>query len=234
MPSFEVIPVVDLMGGLVVHARAGERDRYRPLESPLAASSEPADVVRGLLALHPFRSLYIADLDAIQGRGDHIAAVRSLKAAFPEVAFWVDAAFCGECSCRRFLGGGIGRLVLGSESQSGAHLLERLGGDPGLVLSLDFRGDARLGPAELFDRPELWPERLIVMTLAAVGGGGGPDYARLGEVLAAAGDRKVYAAGGVRGAADLERLAEIGCAGVLVASALHDGRIKAAELARFG
>jgi phosphoribosylformimino-5-aminoimidazole carboxamide ribotide isomerase len=103
------------------------------------------------------------------------------------VAFWVDAAFCGECSCRRFLGGEIGRLVLGSESQSGAHLLERLGGDPGLVLSLDFRGDARLGPAELFDRPELWPERLIVMTLAAVGGGGGPDYARLGEVLAAAG-----------------------------------------------
>ena len=79
MPNFEVIPVVDLMGGLVVHARAGERDRYRPLESPLAASSEPADVVRGLLALHPFRSLYIADLDAIQGRGDHVAAVRALK-----------------------------------------------------------------------------------------------------------------------------------------------------------
>jgi phosphoribosylformimino-5-aminoimidazole carboxamide ribotide isomerase len=191
-------------------------------------------VVRGLLALHPFRSLYIADLDAIQGRGDHVAAVRALKTAFPEVAFWVDAAFAGECSCRRFLGAGIGRLVLGSESQSGRHLLELLAGDPGVVLSLDFRGDARLGPAELFDRPGLWPERLIVMTLAAVGGGGGPDHARLGEVLAAAGGRKVYAAGGVRGLADLERLAGMGCAGVLVASALHDGRLGREELSGSG
>jgi len=234
MPSFEVIPVIDLMGGSVVHARAGERDRYRPIVTPLAASCEPADVVRGLLALHPFRSLYIADLDAIQGRGDHVAAVRVLKAAFPGVAFWVDAAFAGECSCRRFLGCGMGRLVLGSESQPGTHLLEVLAGEDGVVLSLDFRGEARLGPAELFERRELWPRRLIVMTLAAVGGEGGPDYSRLGEVLATADGREVYAAGGVRGVGDLERLAGMGCAGVLVASALHDGRITAAELARFG
>lgn len=234
MPGFEVIPVVDLMGGAVVHARAGERASYRPIETPLAASAEPADVVRGLLALHPFRSLYIADLDAIQGRGGHVAAVRELKAMFPGVAFWVDAAFAGECSCRRFLGCGMGRLVLGSESQSGTGLLEALAGEDGVVLSLDFRGDARLGPTELFERPELWPRRLIVMTLAAVGGGGGPDWARLGEVLAAAGEREVYAAGGVRGAADLERLAGMGCAGVLVASALHDGRLGAGDLARYG
>lgn len=234
MPSFEVIPVVDLLGGAVVHARAGERDRYRPIETPLAASAEPADVIRGLLALHPFRSLYIADLDAIQGRSGHVAAVRALKGLFPGVAFWVDAAFAGECSCRRFLDCGMGRLVLGSESQCGTYLLEVLAGEPDVVLSLDFRGEARLGPAELFERRELWPGRLIVMTLAAVGGGGGPDYARLGEVLAAAGEREVYAAGGVRGVADLERLAGMGCAGVLVASALHDGRLGAGELARFG
>ena len=31
MTAFEPIPVIDLMGGLVVHARAGERDRYAPL-----------------------------------------------------------------------------------------------------------------------------------------------------------------------------------------------------------
>lgn len=235
MPSFEVIPVVDLMGGVVVHARAGERERYRPVETPLAPSAEPGDVISGLLSLHPFRSLYIADLDAIQGRAGHVAAVRALKGRFPGVAFWVDAAFAGECSCRRFLGCGMGRLVLGSESQSGTGLLEALAGEEGVVLSLDFRGDARLGPAEVFERRDLWPRRLIVMTLAAVGGGGGPDYGRLGEVLAAAGEgREVYAAGGVRGAADLERLAGMGCAGALVASALHDGRIGKGELGRFG
>ena len=51
MAGFEIIPVIDLMGGVVVHARSGERDSYRPLTSPLAASAEPAEVVRGLLTL---------------------------------------------------------------------------------------------------------------------------------------------------------------------------------------
>jgi phosphoribosylformimino-5-aminoimidazole carboxamide ribotide isomerase len=66
----EVVPVVDLKGGVVVRARSGERASYRPIETPLSATSEPLDVVAGLLAVHPFRKLYIADLDAIEGRGN--------------------------------------------------------------------------------------------------------------------------------------------------------------------
>ena len=37
--------------------------------------------------------------------------------------------------------------------------------------------------------------------------------------------KRLYAAGGVRGADDLRELRALGCAGVLVASALHDGRL---------
>lgn len=234
MAGLEIIPVLDLMGGQVVRARGGERDRYRPLASPLTASSAPGDVVRGLLDLHPFRSLYIADLDAIRKAGDHVAAVRALTVDFPDLEFWVDAGFHAPCACRRFLDANLGRLVLGGESQADTRLLESLAGEPRLVLSLDYQGDARLGPPALFERPDLWPAGVIVMTLAAVGGEAGPDYARLAEVLAAAGGRRVYAAGGVRGPADLERLAAVGCAGVLVASALHDRRLGREELGRFG
>jgi HisA/HisF family protein len=236
MAGLEIIPVIDLMGGVVVRARAGERDAYRPLASPLAASSEPAEAVRGLLGLHPFRSLYIADLDAILKRGrQHVDTVRALAAAFPSLDLWVDAGFAAGCVCHRFLKGGLGHLVLGSESQADEEILASLADEPRLVLSLDFKGPERLGPATIFDRPDLWPGRVIAMTLAAVGTGGGPDLARLSEVLAAAGPgRRVYAAGGVRGPADLETLADLGCAGVLVASALHDGRLGRAELARFG
>jgi HisA/HisF family protein len=235
MVGFEIIPVVDLMGGAVVRARAGERDAYRPLASPLAPSSAPGDVVRGLLGLHPFRSLYIADLDAILKRGQHVDAVRALAAAFPGLDLWVDAGLAAGCACRRFIKGGPGRLVLGSESQADEEVLASLADEPRVVLSLDYRGADRLGPPAIFDRPDLWPARVIAMTLAAVGTGGGPDLARLAEVLAAAGPgRRVYAAGGVRGPGDLEALAGLGCAGVLVASALHDGRLGPAELARFG
>jgi len=40
--------------------------------------------------------------------------------------------------------------------------------------------------------------------------------------------------GGVRGAEDLRSVAASGCDAVLVASALHDGRLTAADLAAVG
>ncbi len=232
MAGFEIIPVIDLMGGLVVHARGGERDSYRPLTSPLAASAEPDEVVRGLLRLHPFRSLYIADLDAIRKQGQHSATVRALHAEHPDLDLWVDAGFANACPCGRLLGSGIGSLVLGSESQRDTDLLASMAGEPRLVLSLDYKGPTPLGPPDVFARVDLWPERVIVMMLAAVGGTAGPDLARLTEVLAVAGQRRVYAAGGVRDAADLRAVRDLGCAGVLVASALHDGRLGAEDLVR--
>lgn len=232
MMPFELIPVIDLMDGCVVHARAGQRDRYAPLAgSVVAASSAPEAVVAGLLALHPFRTLYIADLDAIRKQGDHKALIFALRRAFPTLHFWVDAGFTGECACRRFLAAGLGDLVLGSESQADLHLLERLAGETRVVLSLDFMGERPLGVADLFAAPERWPERVIAMTLAKVGTGSGPDLDRLRALRSLAPDKRLYAAGGVRGPADLLDLRQSGCAGVLLASALHDGRVGRAELA---
>jgi phosphoribosylformimino-5-aminoimidazole carboxamide ribotide isomerase len=234
MAPFELIPVIDLMGGLVVHARAGDRDRYRPIEgSRVASSPEPAAVVRGLLALHPFRILYIADLDAIRKQGDHKATILALRHEFPQLRLWVDAGFAAECGCRRFLAADLGDLVLGSESQADLGLLDLFGGDPHLVLSLDFQGDRQLGTRALFEAPQRWPERVIAMTLARVGGSAGPDLERLRALRAAAPDKQLYAAGGVRGLDDVRSLMRLGCAGALIASVLHDGRLGRTELSGF-
>ncbi|HMR33846.1 MAG TPA: HisA/HisF-related TIM barrel protein [Geminicoccaceae bacterium] len=228
MGAFEIIPVIDLMAGVVVHARAGERDRYRPLAgSRLCGRPQPAEVVAGLLALHPFRRLYIADLDAIAKRGGHGEAIADLSAAFPGLELWIDAGAADAASLAAVERTG-GRAVLGSESQQDARLLAGL---DRAILSLDMRGAERLDPAGLFDRPELWPGDVIVMTLASVGAGRGPDLPALRRILASAGERRIWAAGGVRDAADLEVLAALGCAGVLVATALHDGRLGREELA---
>lgn len=226
----------------MVHARAGERERYRPLEgSKLTRSAEPRAVVEALLALHPFRALYLADLDAIRGRGDHRALLAELGRCFPDLAFWVDAGIASADRLRDLWALPGLRPVLGSESQSDPHLLEemnRLAGEEGLavervVLSLDWRGEEPLDPAGLRNRPELWPCDVIVMTLARVGTGSGPDFARLAEVRDAAGpERRIWAAGGVRGLEDLLCLRDRGIAGALVATALHDARLGRAELAR--
>src|SRR5262249_54632339 len=138
------------------------------------------------------------------------------------------------CDCRRaedWLAAGWGQLVLGSETQRDATVVQHFAGDARVALSLDFRGPSFQGPPALADDPACWPQKVIAMTLARAGSGAGPDAARLCAIRAAAPGRQVYAAGGVRDAADLITLKRAGMAGALVASCLHDGRLSGPEIA---
>jgi phosphoribosylformimino-5-aminoimidazole carboxamide ribotide isomerase len=209
----------------------GARDRYRPIATPLAATSDPLDVARGLLSLHAFAALYIADLDAIEGREGNDAVVALLRREFPRVRLWVDNGISQLRRAMDWLALGLGDLVLGSESQTDAAVLRAFAGDPRVALSLDFRGGEFQGPPELLTESGCWPRRVIVMTLARVGSGAGPDLERLSVIQAAAVGKCVYAAGGVRDAADLAELKRRGIAGALVATALHDGRLRGSDLA---
>ena len=223
-PGFAVIPVLDLRGGRVVRARRGERSSYAPIETPLAKGSAPDAVARGLVDAWPAAILYVADLDAIIDRAaPDLGALRAIAAACPGTALWVDAGFADAAGAEAFLASGLGRPVIGSESQADAGLVARLGDRA--VLSLDTRGAERLGPAALHDEPSLWPTEVIVMTLAQVGAGSGPDLESLSALRGRAPDRRLYAAGGVRGPDDLRALRAAGIAGALVASALHDGAL---------
>lgn len=226
----EIIPVIDLMRGLVVRARLGQRDQYRPMESPLSPTSDPIGVVRGLVSLHPFRTLYVADLDAIESTGDNDSAIERVKAAFPALTLWVDNGVSALGAARDWLARGWGSLVIGSESQRDLELLAASSDDGKIVLSLDFRGDAFQGPPELLAAPTLWPRQVIAMTLARVGSGAGPDVDRLVALRAAAPGHKLYAAGGVRDIGDIEILARAGVNGALVATSLHDGRLSARDI----
>lgn len=224
-----VIPVIDIRNGEVVRAVAGERANYRPIVTPLARTSAPSDVVAGFLNIYHFNTIYVADLDAIEGRGDNRAAIAALANAFPRTRLMIDAG----ARFRDWRGAGRVDVVLGSESLPDVETLRAMSGDSHVVLSLDFREDIFLGPEGLFVASAIWPPRIIVMTLARVGARAGPDFARFSQIIARAGDRRVYVAGGVRGADDLARLEEIGAAGALVATALHDGRLTPSALMRF-
>ncbi|MGN6571992.1 MAG: HisA/HisF-related TIM barrel protein [Pseudolabrys sp.] len=227
----KVIPVIDLKGGTVVHARRGDRNNYRPIVTPLAAGSAPADVVDGLLSLHPFQALYIADLDAIGGGAGNDDAIAALKSRFPQLSLWVDSGIGSLSAARAWLARGLGHLVLGTESLTDADTAAQLADDADVVLSLDFRGADFQGPAALIENATAWPRRVIVMTLDRVGSHAGPDLERLRAIKDLAGrNREVHAAGGVRDSADLRALAQASIAGALVATSLHDGRITSADL----
>ena len=226
----DVIPVIDLMGGVVVHARMGERKAYRPIETTLSPTSDPIDVVQGLLSVHPFSTLYVADLDAILRRGDNFAAMHRIRAAMPALGLWIDNGAADEAGLDAILGPGLGLPVIGAESQRDGALVEAHRDSSRVVISLDFRREAFQGPEIILRRPQYWPRRVIVMALDRVGGSAGPDLPRIAAVRSVAGAREVYAAGGVRDAADIAALKSAGAAGVLIASALHDGRLTRAEI----
>lgn len=227
----DIIPVLDLKDGVVVHARIGRRDQYRPIETPLSLSSMPTDVARGLLAIYPFKTFYVADLDAIERRGNNNGALARLRNDFPHLALWVDNGVNELREARQWLDADLGHLVLGSETQTDDHLVTRCSGDERVVLSLDYRGDTFLGPMALRDNPDTWPSKIIVMTLARVGSESGPDMHRLNAIKSRAPEKQLYAAGGVRDAADLAALAQHGIAGALVATSLHNGTLTGAQIA---
>jgi phosphoribosylformimino-5-aminoimidazole carboxamide ribotide isomerase len=229
----QIVPVIDLMGGVVVHARRGDRSNYRPLQSALTTSSEPLEVITALLGAAPFRAIYAADLDAILHRGHHRALVARVLERFPSLTLWLDAGF-SEATQAHWLRATPIVPVIGSESLTSLDALRSLlECSPHAILSLDTRDDQRLGPAALFEQPELWPQRVIVMTLDRVGAGQGPAFTRLRSTLVQAPEAKLIAAGGVRNTQDLERLEAMGVHAVLLASAIHDGTLDRATLSRF-
>lgn len=233
MSSFAIIPVLDLKHGQVVRARAGDRANYHPIVSPLSPTSCAGDVLRGLRSLAPFRTVYVADLDAIAGESDHLAMLRELAEEVPDVQFWLDGGFATSAAARAVASDFV--PVIGSESLRSVDDLiairANLLGD-GFILSLDYRAGRFLGPLEIESCVELWPSRLILMTLDRVGTAGGPDVAALEQLVQQGRGRAVFAAGGVRGEGDIRDLAAAGVAGALVATALHDGRLTAATLAK--
>jgi phosphoribosylformimino-5-aminoimidazole carboxamide ribotide isomerase len=226
----QVIPVIDLVHGQVVRARKGDRASYRPLNSPLSPTSDAVDVVHGLLAVYPFPTLYVADLDAIQSHGGNVQTLRRIRDEFPALHIWLDNGAAARAAIEALIGGGLGAPVIGSESQRDAKLIAHHRNSSQVVLSLDFRGDAFQGPQEILAEPALWPSRVIVMTLARVGSAAGPDLARFSAIRSIAGGRELYAAGGVRDARDLSALKAAGASGALIATALHEQRIGAADL----
>ncbi|MDH4981097.1 HisA/HisF-related TIM barrel protein [Hyphomicrobium sp. D-2] len=229
--QMDIIPVLDVRHGTAVAAVKGDRANYRPLETPLATGSDPVAVARGFAQLYPFPGLYVADLDGIEGRGGNTQLARQLHDAVPSMRVWLDEGARPDEAAQR-VSEGLVMPVIGSESlrdESDIKALQALPADA-YVLSLDFRGETFEGPPELLLNAHVWPNSVIAMTLARVGSGEGPDIARLVAIVTLAGDRRVYAAGGVRDRSDIDTAHRAGASGVLLATALHRESIKADDL----
>jgi phosphoribosylformimino-5-aminoimidazole carboxamide ribotide isomerase len=235
-----VIPVVDLKGGVAVHAVRGDRERYRPLASRIVAGADPVEVTRAVREGFGLDELYVADLDAIAGGSGHAEVVAALAG---EARMMVDAGATDAAAVARLLDLGVARVIVGTESLPGVDAFARLRAelpDAPLVVSVDLRAGRLLSPDPaltgtgavdaLARLADAGASEAIVLDLARVGSGEGPDVTLVAELRARVPEVELLAGGGVRDADDLHALARAGAAGALVATALHGGAIDPAEL----
>jgi len=254
-----VIGVIDLAAGRAVRARAGMRETYRAVDDfagqPLDAGDALA-LARAYVERADIAELYVADLGAISAAtaripledrsgapaaGPHDALVAAVAAL--GAPLWLDAGVWSPDRAHHALALGAAHVIVGLETLPSYDALKRtcaaVGGGR-VAFSLDLRdGEPIPASREIPREPapllaaravDMGAGAVIVLDLARVGTGAGLDLTVIERVRAATPNVTLLAGGGVRGVADLRRLADAGCDGALVATALQAGVLQAADV----
>lgn len=236
----QLIPVIDLLAGRAVHAVGGLRSDYRPVESRLTASADPADLAAAMADACGAAVVYVADLDAIQGTGSNAAVVERVAARVGAVL--LDAGLRTAADRDRLPDLRNVVPVWGSETVSGPEALFP-SPDPA-AFSVDLRGGRLIGPWLMWasagvagpddvagmaaaGQRRTGARLVILLDLASVGRNEGPAALQHVPAVRAALPTSVRLAvgGGVRGPDDVKRLADAGADAALVATALHTGAL---------
>lgn len=245
MTTFDLLPAIDLRGGLVVRLRQGD------FRQETAYSDDPIQVARNFVD-GGARWLHVVDLDgARDGRPVHGEVIRRIVAAAEDrAAVEVAGGLRSADAVLRVLGSGVARVVVGTAALTdptfAAALVSAHGADR-IAVAIDVRDGLAVGDgwvpgraerplmpavARLADAGVRWFE---VTAIDRDGTLAGPNLDLLRSVARDPGVR-VIASGGIRSTHDLEAVREIGCAGAIVGRALYDGTLdlaaSLAELAR--
>jgi phosphoribosylformimino-5-aminoimidazole carboxamide ribotide isomerase len=242
--ALKVIPVIDILDGVAVHAVRGRRSKYQRLKSVLCASADPLDVALAFKMLG-FNELYIADLDAIMTGRPKFSVLQQMADA-TGLRLMVDAGIADLERAEKVLKSHVAKVIIGTETLPSisfvGEAIKSLGNEC-VVVSLDLKGEKVISGFELGnlsspldvlrELQRMGVEHVIVLDLARVGSGEGVNMALLKEALKNQ-KIKVFVGGGVRDIEDLVELRDVGVFGVLVATALHSGRISLEELRSAG
>ncbi len=240
----KVVPVIDILDGVVVHAVKGERKKYKPLESKISSSARPLDVAKVFHHLG-FGELYVADLNSIMCSGDNFGTIECISKQ-TRLEVMVDAGVPDIEKARIVMRHGATSLIIGTETMTNIGFIDeaiQALGSNRVIVSLDLKHGKLLSKLKdnkfldpmttLATLQKLGVKRVILLDLARVGSKTGVDLPFLREAVKA-GKIEVFVGGGVRNMEDLLELDNIGVAGVLLATALHSGTLTANQLAAEG
>ncbi len=217
--------VLDLFNGSAVHAVRGEREKYQQIamSSKVVGTSDPISILE---LLRP-KEVYVADLDRITGSGDNLDLIGEIAGKADTMA---DIGISSlkdldllPISCKPVLGTETGSLSLIEEASARRDIVVSVDLFRGEVLARD--PSLKVSPLDLIRKLNPLPiGEIILLSLDRVGTSAGLDEGFLRRA-ADISDHPLLLGGGVKDGSDLDRLEELGLAGALVATAVHDGKI---------
>ena len=216
--------MLDIMDGIAVHGRGGDRENYKPLKTVLCNSSDPLEVARRYRE-EGAEKIYIADLDAIMKRGNNFHLIGRI-----EGYKILDGGVTSSLEFENLRSLNIcDKIVLGTETLEDLDLL----GERDVVLSLDFKNGRLLSPRGYTLEEILGglnrSTPVILLDISSVGSQRGINWELVEEVRGEV-DNPLYVGGGVRDEGDLERCYYMGIQGVLIGTGIHRGTFNLREI----
>jgi phosphoribosylformimino-5-aminoimidazole carboxamide ribotide isomerase len=210
----EIIPVIDLMNGLAVSGKSGNRKKYVPIKSVLCDSSNPLDVIAKYKE-NGAKKVYIADLNSIMSTGNNFETVKNLD-IFKIVDFGVTDKKDLE-NVKKY----VNMTILGTETLNDISILK----EENIILSLDFKDGKLLN----YNLEEILSEidkktPLIILDISSVGTQKGINVELIKDILKKT-DNPIYIGGGIKSEDDLKISKELGISGVLIGTTIHNGKL---------
>ena len=234
--GFTVFPSIDLRAGLVVRLAQGDPARQT------VYGTDPAGVAERWQA-DGAEWLHVVNLDGSFGTDGaaNAAALRGILSVGLKVQ--LGGGLRDQAGLARALDAGVARVVIGTAAVEQPELVDwalQTFGVERVVAGIDaWGGQVRVrgwtgaaGLSALALGRRLRDQGVVTCIFTDVerdGLGGGANVAASIELAAATG-LNVIASGGIGDAVDVRRVREAGLAGVIIGRALHDGRIRLAEV----
>ncbi|CAD6491514.1 MAG: Histidine biosynthesis protein [Candidatus Argoarchaeum ethanivorans] len=233
---FQIVFVLDILNGIVLHALDGRRENYKPIHitSKVCNSSDPLEIIKQLKP----EQTYVADLNRLQKTGtDNYRLIKELSKhtllmADTGIATIEDLEPCLAVS---------NTAVIGTETADINTIINASKRFPGRVnVSIDIKygrvlatNRATLKPIDIVSiLNKLEINNIIVLDLDRVGTSSGFNIELL-EELCTQSEHDILAGGGIRNMEDIETLDNIGVRGALIATAIHNESIPTKILNRY-
>ncbi len=245
MSRFRIIPVIDILNGIAVHANKGLRNTYQPIHTKFSNSSHPIDLLKSYYENYRFEEVYIADLDSIIRESPNTDLLLSLAKDSP-LKIMLDAGIRNMYDILHINALGLNKIILATETIDSFDVIDdainELGGDK-IIVSIDMKNQKIISDCEDISQMDVYTvidklkkrniREIILLDLAKIGslrGDSGSDYQEIREKYP---EIKFIVGGGIKDIKDIVSLEQSGFNGGLIATALHTGKITPTKIHSF-